>query len=396
MMTSFTLPPEQLLSKLPMTHPSIKIVALAFAAMLGMVSGCKEPPPPPAAPAPAPVVAVKAQLKTVPVQLRAIGTVRVFATVAIRPRVNGEVIGVHFKEGAYVKKGDKLFTIDPRPYQTALDQAKAQLERDQAVLRGAEQVLDRGERVAGGGSTAVTAEEMDRYRTEVASTRATVAADRAALRTAELQLMYTTIESPIEGRTGNYLITPGNLVTANDPNPLVIINQIVPIAVSFTVPEQYLNDIDANQQKSGGKLSVQAVLRDGSPSLPGELIFFDNSVDSATGTVQLKATFPNADKRLWPGQFVDVLLTVSDRSNSITVPTTAVQEGQSGSFVFVVTKEGTAEVRKVEVAFVANNEAVIAKGLADGETVIIDGHLRVTPGGKVAVKKTDKAAGESN
>jgi multidrug efflux system membrane fusion protein len=378
-----------------MTRPPILGIVIALTASLTFLTGCKEPPPPPTAPAPAPVVAVKAEKKTVPVQLRAIGTVRVFATVAIRPRVNGEVIEVHFEEGATVKKGQKLFTIDPRPYQTAHEQAKAQLERDSALLRGAELVLERGERVAAGGSTAVTADEMDRYRTDVASARATVSADRAALRTAELQLMYTTIVSPIEGRTGNFLITPGNLVTSNDPNPLVIINQIAPIAVSFTVPEQYLNDIDANQQKNNGKLAVQAVLRDGSPSMTGELIFFDNSVDSATGTVQLKATFPNNDKRLWPGQFVDVLLTVSNRPNSITVPENAVQEGQSGSFVFVVTPEGTAEVRKVEVAFTANNEAIIAKGLAEGESVIIDGHLRVTPGGKVAVRKTKNEGGSN-
>lgn len=358
----------------------------AAALGLALAAGCVKPPPPPPPPAAAPVTVAQAKVRTVPVQIRSIGTVRVFATVSVRPRVDGELTGVHFREGDDVKKGDKLFTIDPRPYETALAQAKARLERDQAVQRGAELTLERSQRA---GTATVTAEEIDRLRTEVASAVATVAADKAAVRTAELQLSFTTIISPLDGRTGNLLVTTGNLVTANEANALVVINQLAPIAVAFSVPEQSLSAIAENLRKKGGKLPVAADLRDGSPALSGELNFVDNAVDPTTGTVQLKATFANEDRRLWPGQFVDVVLTLSDRPNSVTVPDVAVQDGQDGSYVFVVRKDETAELRKVTVAFVTGDRlAVIEKGLAGGETIVTDGHLRVSPGGKVAVKGT--------
>jgi membrane fusion protein, multidrug efflux system len=353
--------------------------------LFALAAGCAKPPPPPGPPAAAPVTVAQARVRTVPVQLRAIGTVRVFATVAVRPRVGGELTAVHFTEGEYVKKGDKLFTVDPRPYQTALDQSKAQLDRDLALLRGAQLVLERARQLTG--TAAITADELDKLRTEVASAGATVAADRAAVRTAELQLGFTTIVSPIDGRTGNLLVTSGNLVSANEVTPLVVINQIAPISVSFSVPEQNLAAIDENLRKRGGKLPVAAALRDGTPTVPGELTFVDNAVDPTTGTVQLKATFPNQDRRLWPGQFVDVVVVLADRPNSVTVPSAAVQDGQDGAYVFVVGAEGKAEYRPVEVAFVAaDGDAVVAEGLAAGETVVTDGHLRVTPGGKVSIK----------
>ncbi|HJZ92264.1 MAG TPA: efflux RND transporter periplasmic adaptor subunit [Gemmataceae bacterium] len=353
--------------------------------LFALAAGCAKSPPPPGPPAAAPVTVAQARVRTVPVQLRAIGTVRVYATVAVRPRVGGELTAVHFTEGEYVKKGDKLFTVDPRPYQTALDQSKAQLDRDLALLRGAELVLDRARQLTG--TAAITADELDKLRTEVASAGGTVAADRAAVRTAELQLGFTTIVSPIDGRTGNLLVAAGNLVSANEVTPLVVINQITPISVAFSVPEQNLAAIGENLRKHGGKLPVAAALRDGTPAVPGELTFVDNSVDPTTGMVQLKATFANQDRRLWPGQFVDVVLILADRPHSVTVPSTAVQDGQDGAYVFVVGADNKAEYRPVEVAFVAaDGDAVVAEGLAAGETVVTDGHLRVTPGGKVAIK----------
>ena len=310
-----------------------------------------------------------------------------FATVAVRPRVGGELSSVHFTEGDDVKKGDKLFTVDPRPYETALEQTKAQLDRDLALLRGAQLILERSRQL--GGTAAITADELDKLRTDVSSAAATVAADRAAVRTAELQLGFTTITAPIDGRTGNVLVTPGNLLTANDAAPLVLINQLAPIAVSFSVPEQNLSAIGDSLRKRGGKLPVTVALRDGSPALPGELRFVDNTVDPTTGMVQLKATFPNADRRLWPGQFVDVMLTISERPDSVTVPTSAVQEGQDGTYVFVVGPDSKARFQPVQVAFISpDGEAVIETGLAGGDTVITDGHLRVSPGGTVAVKGT--------
>jgi multidrug efflux system membrane fusion protein len=349
-----------------------------------MLAGCTKAPPAAPPSAAAPVTVTKAKVRSVPVQLRAIGTARVFATVAVRPRVGGEITAVYFREGQDVKKDDKLFTIDPRPYETAVAQAKAQLARDQALLRGAELTLERSQRA---GVASVTPEELDRLRTEVTSAAATVAADRAALRTAELQLSFTTIVSPIDGRTGNVLVTPGNLVTANEANPLVVINQVSPIAVAFSVPEQNLAAIGENMRKGGGKLPVSAGLRDGTSALPGELTFVDNAVDPSTGMIQLKATFPNQDRRLWPGQFVDVVLTLGERPDSITVPTVAVQDGQDGSYVFVVGPDDKAEMRRVEVALISpDGEAVIGQGLTVGETVVTDGHLRVSPGGKVAIK----------
>jgi multidrug efflux system membrane fusion protein len=321
----------------------------------------------------------------VPVQIRAIGTARVFATVAVRPRVGGELTAVHFTEGKFVRAGDKLFTIDPRPYQTAIDQSKAQLDRDLALLKGAELILERSRKFTG--TATITADELDKLRTDVASAAATVAADRAALRTAELQLSFTTIVSPIDGRTGNLLVTPGNLITANEAAPLVIIHQISPMSVSFAVPEQHLSTIASQLRQKGGKLPVVAVLRDKSPALTGELTFVDNTVDATTGTVQLKATFANEDRRLWPGQYVDVVLTLMDRPDSVVVPIAAVQEGQETSYVFVVGKDDKAEMRPVEVEFVTPaGEAIIATGLAGDEIVITNGHLRVSPGGKVAIK----------
>jgi len=321
-------------------------------------------------------------IKSMPVQLKAIGTVRVFATVAVRPRVTGEITAVYFNEGDFVAKGDKLFTVDPRAYQTAFDQARAIVDRGQATVSGTEAILKRSENRP----TALTAEELDRLRAEVGVARASLAADRAALHTAELQLEFTTIYSPINGRTGNLLIQRGNLAIANEIAPLVVINQINPISVSFAVPEQHLAIIEENLHKKGGSLLVEAFLRDGSPALVGELTFIDNSVDSTTGTVQLKASYPNLDRRLWPGQFVDVLLTLTDRPNSVTVPTAAVQDGQNGPYVYVVRKDSTAEMRPIEVAFVVKGEAVAAKGLKGGETVVTDGHLRLTPDAKVAVR----------
>jgi multidrug efflux system membrane fusion protein len=357
---------------------------------LASIAGCTRPVPPAPPASPPPVTVATARVQTVPVQLRAIGTVRVFATVAVRPRLNGELTEVHFREGQDVKKGDRLFTIDPRPYRTALEQAKAQLERDQALLRGAELVLERGRQLAR--TSAIAAELLDRNYTDVASARATVAADQAAVKSAELQLEFTTINAPIDGRTGNVLVTVGNLVSTSEPNPLVVINQISPISVSFSVPEQYLAEIEANRRKHDGTLPVDASLRGGSAPLHGKLTFIDNTANTTTGTVQLKATFPNEDRRLWPGQFVEVIMTLGERRDSVTVPSAAVQEGQDGSFVFVLRPDSTAALQFVDTAFVTTEgEAVITKGLSGGETVITDGHLRVAPGSKVAVQATAKS-----
>jgi multidrug efflux system membrane fusion protein len=353
-------------------------VLVPFALLLG----CAKPPAARPESPPAPVTVATVVKKTVPVRLRSIGTVKVLATVSVRPRVGGELTAVHFREGEYVTKGQKLFTIDPRPYETALKQAEANMARNKAVLAGAELDLKRIERGSAGG--VASSADLDAARTTVASAEATVAADLAAVNSAKLQHGFTTITSPIDGRTGNLLVTPGNLVSTTEIAPLVVINQITPIAVAFTIPEARLPEVLAAREKN--PLPVEADLRGGGPLATGTLAFIDNAVDPGTGTVQLKAESPNADRRLWPGQFVDVVLRLGERPDSVTVPAVAVQSGQQGQYVYVVTAEKVAEVRPVTVAFEVDNEAVIARGLSGGETVVTDGQLRLAPGARVEVK----------
>jgi multidrug efflux system membrane fusion protein len=353
---------------------------LAAALMLVPLAGCPKPPPPKAETPPAPVVVAVAARKTVPVEVRAIGTVKVLSTVSVRPRVNGELTAVHFKEGDEVRTGQKLFTIDPRPYEAAVRLAEANRAKNQAALAGAELNLARFER---SGNGVASPAEIDAARTAVATGRAAVAADEASLHSAKLQLAFTTIASPIDGRTGAVLVTPGNLVSSADTGPLVVINQLSPIAVAFAVPEQ---DLPAVVSAGGGKpLPVEVHMRDGDEPIRGTLAFTDNAVDPATGTVTLKAEFPNADRRLWPGRFADVVLTLGDRPDSVVVPAAALQAGQQGRSVYVVA-DGKAVYRPVLVAFERAGEAVIAEGVAAGEQVVIDGQLRLAPGLKVEVK----------
>lgn len=362
-------------------------VLLPFAVVLG----CAKPPAARPESPPAPVTVATAAKKTVPVQLRSIGSVKALATVSVRPRVGGELTEAHFHEGEYVRKGQKLFTIDPRPYEAAVKQAEANMARGKAVLAGAELELRRVERGNTGG--VISAADFDAARTAVASAEATVAADTAAVNSARLQLGFTTITSPIDGRTGGLLVTPGNLVSATELTPLVVVNQISPISVAFTLSEQRLAEVLAAREKN--PLSVEADLRGGGALATGTLAFVDNAVDPGTGTVQLKAEFPNKDRRLWPGQFVDVVLRLGDRPDSVTVPAVALQSGQQGQYVYLVTAGKTAEVRPVTVALEVEGEAVIARGLSGGETVVTEGQLRLAPGTRVVVKpaKGETAAG---
>jgi multidrug efflux system membrane fusion protein len=344
--------------------------------------GCAKPPAARPEPPPAPVLVTAAKTKTVPIQVRSIGTVKVIATVNVRPRVGGELIGVHFTEGEDVCKGDKLFTLDRRPYDAAVKQAEAALARNQAVLKGAKLDLERVQRISAGGAAARA--ELEAAQTAVAAADAAVAADTAALQSARLQADFTTMTSPIDGRTGGLLVTAGNLLSANDPNPLVVINQISPIFVAFALPEGQLTAVATAQQKQ--PLRAVAVPRGGGPTATGRLAFIDNAVDPATGTVQLKAEFANEDRSLWPGQFVDVILTLGERPDSVVVPTSAVQTGPQGDYVIVVAADRTATVRPISVLFEHENEAIVSSGLKEGESVVVEGHLRVAPGGKVDPK----------
>jgi multidrug efflux system membrane fusion protein len=360
---------------------------LGWAGLLAALAflGCAKPAPKPSEPPPVPVTATAAVVKTVPVQTRVIGKVKAIATVSVRPQVTGRLTEVHFKEGAYVTKGQKLFTIDPRQYEAAVKQAEANLAKSTALWEGAKKALEETEALKGASS-----QELNVVRTAAASAEATVKADRGALEFARIQEGYTAITSPLDGRTGGLLVHAGNLVGPADVSPLVVINQISPIHVAFAVPEHQLPDVLAALE--AGPVPVAADLRGGGPLATGALAFIDNTADEGTGTIAMKAEFANADRKLWPGLFVDVVLRLGERPASVVVPSAAVQTGQQGQYVYVVTADKKAELRAVTVAFEAEGESVIAAGLAGGETVVTEGQLRLTTGTKVDLKAPPKAA----
>lgn len=330
-----------------------------------------------------PVVVAQVGRKTMPVQARAIGNVEAYSTVSVRAQVTGAVMQVHFKEGQDVKKGDLLFTIDPRPLEAALKQAKANLARDTAQLENArEQVRRYGELVK---KQYISREQYDQVRTNAGALEAVVQADKAVVENAKVQLGYCYIYSPVTGRTGSLLVNEGNLVRVNDATPLLVINQVSPIYVNFTLPEQNLPEI--KRRMAGGKLQVEALPQNEDFDEEGVLSFIDNAVDRTTGTIRLKATFANNSRRLWPGQFVNVLVTFTTQPDAIVVPSQAVQTGQEGQHVFVVKPDLTVELRKVVVSRTVNSEAVIEKGLRPGETVVTDGQFLLGPGSKVQLKK---------
>jgi len=323
--------------------------------------------------------------KTVPIQLRAIGNVEAYSTVSVKSQIGGELIRIHFKEGQDVKKGDILFTIDPRPYEAALKQAEANLARDTAQLENARVDARRyGELVSKG---YVAQQQYDQIQTNAAALEATVLADKAAVENAKLQLSYCFIHAPLNGRTGSLLSHQGDMIKANADNPMVVINQIQPIYVTFSVPEQNLQEI--KKYMAAGKLKVEAIVpgNEDSPA-QGIVTFVDNTVDISTGTIKLKGTFENKEKRLWPGQFVNVVLTLTSQPDAVVVPSQAVQTGQQGLYVFVVKSDLTVESRPVVTGRNLDGEVVIEKGLAPGEQVVTDGQLRLVPGAKVEIKST--------
>jgi multidrug efflux system membrane fusion protein len=395
---------------------------------------------------PIPVTVATATQKDVPVQLRIIGKVEAYSAVAIRSLVEGELWKVYFQEGQDVQKDNLLLSIDPRPFEAALRQAEANLERDQALVRQAEANLtrdlaqvnqaeanlaknlaqarnaeDQAKRYAILAEKGYVAKEQyDQVRTNWESLAATVQADKAAIENAQatlqankaalenaravvrasgaavettrIQLGYCSVRSPLNGRTGSLLVQPGNIIKANDV-PIVVINQITPIYVTFAVPEQNLPEI--KKHMTGGALKTEAVIPgDEKPPEQGVLTFVDNAVDTATGTIKLKGTFENKGKRLWPGQFVNVVLTLTIRANAILVPSQAIQTGQEGQYVFVVKPDLTVESRAVAVEHSLDKLTVVAKGLQPGETVVTDGHLRLVSGGKVEVKKESGERGK--
>ena len=331
----------------------------------------------------APVTTATATLATVPIQVHAIGNVEAHSTVSVKAQVAARVEKAYFTEGQDVRKGDLLFTLDRRPFDAALQQAEANLAKDQAQLENAKAEADRYTKLFQEGI--VSNEQYDSMRTNADALAASVRADKAAIDKARIDLSYCTIQSPIDGRTGALLVHPGNLVKDNDA-ALVVLNQIHPIYVTFSVPEQHLADI--KRYRADGPLQVEVIVPNQEQhTSKGVLTFIDNAVDSTTGTIKLKATFENSDNRLWPGQFVNVALTLATQPNSVVVPSQAVQTGQAGQYVFVVKQDMTAEYRPVVAGNSISGETIIQKGLEAGETLVTDGQLRLVPGMKVVIKK---------
>jgi membrane fusion protein, multidrug efflux system len=349
-----------------------------------LLTACTPGKEPPKERPAAPVTVASAVVKAVPVQIRAIGNVEAYNTVSIKAQVNGVVARVHFREGDEVKKGALLFTIDPRPFDAALKQSEAALAKDRAQARFAgEQVRRYGELLKDG---IVTQDQFDQLKANADTLDATIAADRAAVDNARIQLGYCYIHSPIDGRTGNLAVKTGNLVKANDVPVLVTINQINPIYATFTIPEKELPEVKKYQAM--GKLKVEAAIpNDPNPAESGTITFIDNAVDTTTGTIKMKGTFANSGRRLWPGQFVNCVLTLTSLPDAVVVPTRAVQTGQQGTFIFMVKKDNTVESRPVTVTLSMGDESVIASGVKAGEKVVTDGQLRLVPGGKVEVMR---------
>ena len=331
-----------------------------------------------------PVTVASVMQKNMPLQLEIVGSVDAYSTVSVRAQITGTVTQVHFKEGQDVKQGDLLFTIDTRPLEAALKQAEANLAKDVAMLANArEQARRYAELIK---KQYISQEQYDQIKTNAEALEAAAEADKAAVENARVQLSYCRIYSPVTGRTGSLLVNEGNLVRTNDATALVTINQVSPIYVTFPVPEQSLSEI--KKRLSAGKLKVQAVIPQ-SEDRPeeGDLTFIDNTVDRTTGTIKLKGTFANADRRLWPGQFVKAVLKLADQPDAIIVPSQAVQTGQDGQHVFVVKPDLAVELRRVVVSRTLDGAAVIEKGVRPGEKVVTDGQFLLGPDSKVQVKK---------
>lgn len=330
-----------------------------------------------------PVLVAKAEQKTVATRLHAIGRVEAYSTVNIKAQLDGVITEVHFKEGQDVKRGDLLFVIDPRPFEAALLQAQANLARDQA--KEAQSTADENRYSYLLKQKVGSQQQYDQAHATAAADKAAVAADEAEVQTAKLNLAYTTIRAPIDGRTGNLLVHQGNLVKNNADTPMVVINQISPVYVDFSVPEQSLSDV--RQDMARRTLPVEVSIPGQQGALEkGDLSFIDNSVDMKTGTIELKGLFSNQDGKLWPGQFVDANLILDQRPGTVVVPSQAIQTGADGSYVFVVDHEMKVQSRPVVVGSSDDGQTVVERGLASGETVVTDGQLRLVPGAHVSIK----------
>ena len=380
-----------------MHRPATILAGLCAAALLGWLAFTRldgagaTVEDKPAAPPAVPVVAGLAEARDMPVYVRGIGSVQAFNSVAVRSRVDGQIVRVAFTEGQNVKAGDLLFEIDPAPFRAVLAQASAAKERDQAQLAGAMADLKRTSALLERGFQ--TRQLYDQQKAQVDQFNAALKSDEAQIAAAQLNLNYAEIRSPIDGRSGARNVDIGNLVRATDSAPLTTVTQIHPIFVSFTVPQKEFGKIRAAQAKDAISTEVFAEGSD-KPIAVGKLAFIDNQIDQQTGTLRLKASFDNADETLWPGQFVAVRLTVDTLKDAVTVPARAVQRGpDGGAYLFALRADETAEMRKVRVVEVEDDRAVIDQGLAAGERIVVDGQYRLDNGSRVSEAPRQAAAG---
>ena len=339
---------------------------------------------------PVPVVETKVLKKDVPIYLNGLGNVQGFNTVTVRSRVDGQIDKVAFTEGQEVHKGDLLVKIDPKPFKASLDQAIARKAQDEALLANAKLDLDRNTKLLA--EKAVPEQKVDTQKALVAQLEATVHADQAAVDSAQVQLSYTTILSPIDGRAGLRLVDEGNVVRSSDLTGLVVISQLKPIVVIFTLPEKHLPVIQSEMGKA--KMKVIALGRDNNVELgEGELLVVDNQIDMTTGTIKLKAAFPNDNTTLWPGQFINARLLVTTRKDGLTVPASVIQHGPDSTYAFVIKEDQSAEMRTVEVEQYEDGLALIKSGLQAGERVVVDGQFRLQRGSKVKTGDGKPGAG---
>lgn len=368
--------------KSPRTTLRAALLAAAMAS-LALLAACSSKKPQQAVNPTVPVTVASVVQRTVPVQVRAIGNVEAYSTVGVKSQVNGQLIGVHFTEGQDVKQGQLLFTLDPSSFAADLKRAQANLIQDEAKARNAQvEAVRYGKLVQEG---VVAKEQADQVQTNYEALQAAVNADKAAVDYYKVQLAYTKIYSPLVGRTGSLKLHLGNVVKANADDAMIIINQVEPIYVDFSVPQQSLPEI--KEYSAGGKLKVEAAIptQEDRPEV-GTLSFIDNTVDLNTGTIKLKGTFVNQARRLWPGQFVNVAVTLTEKPNAIVVPSQAIQTGQQGPYVFVIRPDLTAESRLVSTGRNIDGQVVVEKGLQPGEKVVTDGQIRLVPGSKVEIK----------
>jgi multidrug efflux system membrane fusion protein len=372
----------------------VACLAICVSVLTVVLAGCSSAkgegstPPPSAASTAVPVLVAPVEQKAMPIRITAVGAAEAVATVAVRSQATGELTSVHFADGDEVEKGQLLFTLDRRAFEAAVNQAEATLQRDIAQAANARSQQERYRDLSARGIA--TREQVDQMSSAAAALDATVAADRAALESARVQLSYSRITAPLSGRTGKLMVHVGNLVRATDAPPLVVINQISPIHVSFAIPETDLPEFKRYMTARTLRVEARAPNDDGPPSV-GTVSFVDNSVDQPTGTIMVRGTFKNEDRRLWPGQYANVTVTLGSDANAIVIPSAAVQTGQQGPFVFVMKDDKTVDMRSVKVARSAGSDTIVASGVTPGETVVRDGHLRLVPGAHVSIRTEGSA-----